>query len=584
MRTSLLPAYGLATALMLVFTLAACDGGGDGGGSGPYLPTAWVWIKSHQPQGDIMTASSVTLLGSAECDNCPSDEEGFGYCPAEKPSPPTAINVTVINQTTGQSAGLLVHEIGGECSCLFSYCMMIYAHRWAAYDVPLTWGENVIVATASGPGFDPGTDSITITRVPGTVGNLKATPGKQQVTLSWDPVPDAASYNIYWSTTPITNTSQPTGTLIAGVTSPYTHTGLVDGQTYYYIVTSARDAGESLPSSVVVATPGWVVESVATTARGTITSLVTDSSGKVHIHYSYVERTATTDIFHSYYVTNMTGTWPSLLVDQSSGPYGTLHANANIALDSQNTVQVSFVNSSGLTHAIYASGAWLQEVIDPSATCNASLAIDSDNKAHIVYFTPTGLRYATNRSGGWTNSVIPGFDFPPDCHRYSDSIYVALGVDAAGAAHIAYISFDRAFRYATNRGGSWTLYSFGQDLFTGLALAVTPSGIVHIVYGENTSYALHYRHNTSGAWTNETIDNSGYFPSLRLDANGKAHVSFWHLAPYDLRYASNSSGTWHSTTIEPATSIGNTDIAVDSQGKAHISFSTNESVRYATNK
>jgi len=582
MHTRLLPAYGLAAALMLVLALAACDGGGDGGGPGPYLPTAWVFIDSHEPPGDIVQASEVDLYGKAECDNCPSSKTAVGYCPAGGGGAPlpSAINVTVINQTTGES-GIISHGITGHCSCLFSYCFLTYAHRWAAYSVPLTWGKNVIVATASGAGFDPGTDSITITRAPGTVGNLQATSGKQQVTLSWDPVPDAISYNIYWSTERLV--SKATGTLISDVTSPYTQTGLIDGQTYYYMVTSVRDGGESDPSSVA-ATPGWVVESLTPTAEGTATSIATDSAGKAHIHYSYIERTGVADIFHSYYVTNVTGAWSSLPVDQSSGPVGTLHANANIALDSQNTVHVSVVNSSGLTHAIYTSGAWVREVVDASAICNASLAFDADNKAHIVYFTPTGLRYATNRSGAWTSGVIPGFDFPPDCDRYFNSIYVALGMDTAGAAHIAYISFDQAFRYATNQGGSWALSSFSSPkLFTGLALAVDPTGAVHIVYGENTSYTLQHMNNMLGTWTAETISNGGYVPSLSLDAAGKAHVSY--TAGGGVYYASNSSGTWKRNTIEPNdSSRGNTDLAVDSQGKAHLSYSLRESLQYATNK
>lgn len=587
-RTCLLPAYGLAAALMLLLTLVACNGDNGGGGGGDsHVDTYWVSIRETYPPTSpdqrTVQESAIQLYGSAECDNCPPDEVS---CPADHPPQPSTINVTWTNRTTGETGIPFFNGIVGSCICIpFFPCFVSYSHEWYTrpFEMGLAYGENLIAVTASGPSKAPGTDSIRVTRVPGTVGNLTAAPGKQQVTLIWDPVPDAASYNIYWSTT--RSVSNATGTLIAGVTSPYTQTGLVDGQTYYYIVTSVRDAGESLPSSIVAATPGWMAESVATTTGRTITSIATDSAGKAHIHYANSASTGTGWSFQSYYVTNVTGTWSSLLVDQSSSP-SYLEANADIALDSLNTVHVSFVNSSGLTHAIYASGAWLREVVDASASCNASLALDAANKAHIAYFTPTSLRYATNRSGAWTNVVIDEFQSPVNCGERSRGS-LSLGMDAAGAAHIAYERhyLDGSIRYRTNRGGSWTVSWSQAYRGGGLSLAVDPTrGTVHIVNTSNFPVGLAYAHNVSETWTVEAIEECcGFFPSLSLDTAGSAHVSY-DFPGDELRYASNSSGTWHSTTIQSVASIGNTDIALDSQGNAHISYLSQEGIRYATNK
>jgi uncharacterized repeat protein (TIGR02543 family) len=56
---------------------------------------------------------------------------------------------------------------------------------------------------------------------------VTATAGKSQVTISWDAVSGATSYNIYWSTTSgVTKTS---GTRITGATSPYGHAGRTNG-------------------------------------------------------------------------------------------------------------------------------------------------------------------------------------------------------------------------------------------------------------------------------------------------------------------------------------------------------------------
>ena len=66
-------------------------------------------------------------------------------------------------------------------------------------------------------------------------------------TITWNTVAGATSYNLYWSTT--AGVTPANGTKIAGVTSPYTQTGLTDGYTYYYVVTAVSSLGESAPSS-----------------------------------------------------------------------------------------------------------------------------------------------------------------------------------------------------------------------------------------------------------------------------------------------------------------------------------------------
>ena len=88
--------------------------------------------------------------------------------------------------------------------------------------------------------------------LPGPTG-VTATPGNGQVTIAWTAVADVTSYNIYWSTTPGVTTAN--GTKITGAASPYVQTGLINGTTYYYVVTAVGGAGESAPSSEVSAIP-----------------------------------------------------------------------------------------------------------------------------------------------------------------------------------------------------------------------------------------------------------------------------------------------------------------------------------------
>jgi fibronectin type 3 domain-containing protein len=81
---------------------------------------------------------------------------------------------------------------------------------------------------------------------------VTATGGAGQVTVSWQVVSRASSYNIYWSTTSGVTTA--TGTKITAATSPHIHTGLANSTSYYYIVTAVNSVGESAASSQASAT------------------------------------------------------------------------------------------------------------------------------------------------------------------------------------------------------------------------------------------------------------------------------------------------------------------------------------------
>jgi len=94
--------------------------------------------------------------------------------------------------------------------------------------------------------FDPGT--------PGTPGSLSTQAGDGQVALSWAPATGAAAYNIYLATVSGLGTSG--GAPIATVPSTtHTVTGLVNGISYFFVVTAVNSSGESAASTEATATP-----------------------------------------------------------------------------------------------------------------------------------------------------------------------------------------------------------------------------------------------------------------------------------------------------------------------------------------
>jgi hypothetical protein len=67
--------------------------------------------------------------------------------------------------------------------------------------------------------------------------------GRGQMTLAWESVPGADSYNIYISESP--GVTRQNGRKIANASNPHTLMGLKPGTSYYVVVTAVNGAGES---------------------------------------------------------------------------------------------------------------------------------------------------------------------------------------------------------------------------------------------------------------------------------------------------------------------------------------------------
>ena len=159
-----------------------------------------------------------------------------------------------------------------------------------SYTIPAD-GTYTFTCTAADPRGGVVTASVTATAEsaapPGVITYFIATPGNGQVQLLWDPygtAPVGTSFNIYWSAAP--GVTPATGNQINipdwsgcfGADCFYTHTGLTNGTTYYYIVTAVNAGGESVASAEAMATPAPApVNGVCGTANGK-TYLDTDTT------------------------------------------------------------------------------------------------------------------------------------------------------------------------------------------------------------------------------------------------------------------------------------------------------------------
>jgi formylglycine-generating enzyme required for sulfatase activity len=125
---------------------------------------------------------------------------------------------------------------------------------------PLTNGTTYyFVVTASSANESALSFEVNATPVasppPAVPKGVTAVEGDGQVTLTWNPVAGAGSYNIYYGTEYMVN--KVNGTKVSGVTvtSPYVMAPLANKKAYFFVVTAANLNGESAESDQVSATP-----------------------------------------------------------------------------------------------------------------------------------------------------------------------------------------------------------------------------------------------------------------------------------------------------------------------------------------
>ncbi|MDF0644673.1 MAG: 6-bladed beta-propeller [Nitrospira sp.] len=112
--------------------------------------------------------------------------------------------------------------------------------------------------------------------LPPAPANVAAKCGNGRITITWDPVPDAMYYNLYFQTTkgvqikfseltrPIAGAAdfkavigvkKDKATCLEGAQSPFVHDDLANGTCYHYVVTVVTPKGESQESQEVMAIP-----------------------------------------------------------------------------------------------------------------------------------------------------------------------------------------------------------------------------------------------------------------------------------------------------------------------------------------
>jgi cellulose 1,4-beta-cellobiosidase len=136
------------------------------------------------------------------------------------------------------------------------------------------WALSLTITGTSGTLSHTASSTLLVNLAPPS--NAAAGAGDKQVSLSWGASVEASSYHVKRAT--VSGGPYETVACLAATATNYTDTGLVDGTTYYYVVSAAyagnpNGGGESANSGEVSATPPATqsppVAPTALTARAT---------------------------------------------------------------------------------------------------------------------------------------------------------------------------------------------------------------------------------------------------------------------------------------------------------------------------
>lgn len=233
--------------------------------------------------------------------------------------------------------------------------------------------------------------------VPGGV--VAISPASGEVRVSWSTTAPRVSFNIYWGVSP--GVTKVAGTRIEGVSSPHLHSGLTDGTTYYYVVTTLAGGLESPESAEASAMP--LSAPMGPTARG--------ATGEVTVDWIPVAEASSYNLYWATTpgVTRATGT----LISGVTSPHvhmgltdGISHYYVVTALntvgggaESAQSVEVSAMPLSAPTGPT-ATGATGEVTIDWTAVTGAS--------SHSLYWdtTPGVTRATGNPEMGVTSPYL----------------------------------------------------------------------------------------------------------------------------------------------------------------------------------
>jgi fibronectin type 3 domain-containing protein len=334
---------------------------------------------------------------------------------------------------TGATSYDLFRQVGSGSFSLYQSGLSTTTYADTSVTAGITYSYYVTAVNGAGQGSASADASASLAAPPAPPTNLTATAGSSQVTLTWNSSAGASSYSVYRGTA----TGGESATAIAtGVTAtPYVDGTVVNGTTYYYVVTALNNVGPSSKSNEASATPQLA-------APGTPSGLTAmGGANQVALSWSSSSGATTYNIYRSV-ASGAEGSTPLV-----SGVTSTAYTDTTVTNGTTYYYEVTAVNASGQSAK--------------SSEASATPEPATPKAYHATQSSQYGSTQAA-LSGGWVsdNALLTGTS--SFSSGYAGEALVDLGASGLTATQVQVtagsdgLGYDPYGLYGSNDGVTWT--------------------------------------------------------------------------------------------------------------------------------
>jgi len=275
---------------------------------------------------------------------------------------------------------------------------LTFTHANLGSDSAITYGISAVINGVEGK-TSVETTVAPKPPLPPAPTNVVAIAGDQQITMVWEDVNEAVSYNLYW------NTSGEFGVddqVIYNVSPPYTHIELENGETYFYAVSAVGGSGESEVSDRIAHVLKPIETDISNTTETSVPNsptlqIVSNEANNITLEWQAVTNS---DSYNLYWSTT-----PDFTIETSNqiSNVSTPHQHSNLQQGTTYYFQLAAMNEAG--ESLPSSQVNSTTILLPPVFDNPSEFTVSENTNIITTITATD---ATNNPIRYT--ISGGFD------------------------------------------------------------------------------------------------------------------------------------------------------------------------------